>query len=417
MIIRSSNKLRLKALVTTIEPIDGGVPAMTRWICNELEDLGIIPILAWYAPLSNYPSLSVPSYKLYQGKKPGFIKKLGLEKYEGYGIGCWLPELEFTHYLPGRQWEKLIKICDIHLAVSGNILSGLAYFKTKTPFLGWIATPLEADRQNRIDKLIPARRILDSILNRPILAELEKRIVSSPKSHIMCLSHYTAKELGKLSRPQKIAKLDKILYMPVDTSTFRIDHSRVIPWRIGFSGRYSDPRKNIDLLFAATNILLGRSYNVEVILVGDRKANSIRDMIYSYGLTDKVKLLMHLQPSELANLLQTFDVFTIPSHQEGLCIAALEAMACGIPIVSTKCGGPEDYVTSGITGEIAEHCPVDFANKIESICLDRRRRDNLSVSAINWVENHASKNASSSIFTTCLSDYMKHVGIPLFEIH
>jgi hypothetical protein len=51
---------RPRALISTIEPIDGGVPTMTRCLAGMLEDLGIEPVFAWYEPWSRRPDLSVP---------------------------------------------------------------------------------------------------------------------------------------------------------------------------------------------------------------------------------------------------------------------------------------------------------------------------------------------------------------------
>lgn len=51
------------------------------------------------------------------------------------------------------------------------------------------------------------------------------------------------------------------------------------------------------------------------------------------------------------------DVIAIPSRQEGLTTVGLEAMACGMPVVSTRCGGPEEYVKDGETG-----CFVDLGD-------------------------------------------------------
>lgn len=407
--MRYVNNPRIKALVCTIEPIDGGVPSMTRWICNQLEVLNIEPILAWYAPFKNYSSLSVPSYKTYKRLRPGLVEELGFDKYISYGIGCWLPELEFTHYLPHSLWNTLIHDCDIHLVVSGNVLCASPYLLKNIPFLAWIATPWEADRKDRIRKFILPRRLLDALVNRPVLKYLEKRILESPNCKILCLSNYTSMELSKISP----TKNRSVLYMPVDTNVFKPNPSRTKVWRIGFSGRYTDPRKNIELLLSATRILLNRSHNVELVLVGDRKADVISDLIRQYSLEDNTRTLMHLAPVQLAELLQTFDVFTIPSHQEGLCIAALEAMACGVPIVSTRCGGPEDYVKPDITGQLSEGNPEQFANAIEAVCLDRDKRNSFSTAAGQWIYENASDQASILTFRTHLSSYLRTKGFDI----
>ncbi|MEB3317221.1 MAG: glycosyltransferase family 4 protein [Cyanobacteriota bacterium] len=403
----STNTSGLSALVSTIEPIDGGVPTMTRWICELLEELGITPILAWYAPWRNHPKLSIPLYSLPSGAKPRMISDYAFGRYESYGLGCWLPEFEFTHYFATKMWKELISRCHFHLAVSGNALCALPYLQSKVHFLAWIATPWEADRKNRIRQLIVPRRILDSVVNTPILRKLEKRILNCKQGKILSLSNYTSNELRSLSQLEH----KEVMYMPVDTNLFQPDYSKTSQWRIGFSGRYCDPRKNIDLLLGAMRILLNQGYRPELILVGERKAEQLRPMIRQYGLEDNVACLMHLSPRDLAGLLQTLDLFAIPSHQEGLCIAALEAMACGVPVVSTRCGGPEDYVQPGVTGELVEEKTVAaFASTVKSVCISRKRRQQLSAGSIDWIEQHATKDVARKEFRKHLTAYAEQKG-------
>lgn len=396
----------LKALISTIEPIDGGVPTMTRWICQLLEELGITPVLAWYAPWRNYPTLSIPLYKIGRTKRPNIIHKIAFDKYDSFGIGSWLPELEFTHYLPSSIWQGLINSCDLHLTVSGNALCALPYLKEDVSFLAWIATPWEADRKDRIREFIIPRRLLDALINTPILKRLEKKIINSSRGRILCLSNYTSNELHRLSR----AKTTSVMYMPINTNLFQPNYGMTKEWRIGFSGRYCDPRKNIELLLAAIRILLNHGDKVELILVGERKAEQLIPLIREFGLAENVTCLKHMAPQELAPLLQTFDVFAIPSHQEGLCIAALEAMACGVPVVSTRCGGPEDYVQPGVTGELVEKTADAFALMIKSLCIDRRKRQQLATASVNWIINNASETASRKVFQKHLIELARGKG-------
>ena len=402
----STKKSRMTALISTIEPIDGGVPTMTRWICTLLEELDITPILAWYAPWRNYPHFSVPSYKILFGERPKVFQETSFDRYESYGIGAWLPELEFTHYLPSIIWDKLISRCNLHLSVSGNALCALPYLRAQTPFLAWIATPWEADRKDRIREFILPRRFLDTAINTPILRRLERKILKSTKGQIMCLSQYTSKELEKIS----MKRMSGVMYMPVNTKLFLPDYSRTKAWRIGFSGRYCDPRKNIGLLLGAVRTLINRGHSVELMLVGDRKAEQITPLIQKFGLGQNVTCYMHMVPSELAQLLQTLDVFAIPSQQEGLCIAALEAMACGVPVISTRCGGPEDYVQPGVTGELVDQSVEALALMIESLCTNREKRYQLSLGAIKWVHKNASNDVARSVFRQHLTRFATERG-------
>ena len=383
----------IRALITTIQPIDGGVPTMTKWICRILEEYNIISSLAWYAPFRNYPSLSVPLYQMGR-KRPGSIKELALNNYASYGLGAWYPEFEFTHYFPRQAWKELIKQNDLHFVVSGNTLAATPYVFFKVPFVAWIATPWEADRENRIQTFSKQRRLLDSIVNKPVLKILEKRILRCQNAEILALSGYTSSELKKISRRE----VSDVMIMPIDEEVFKRDTSKTKPWRIGFSGRYCDPRKNVELLLAAARIVVSCNKSLEIVLVGDKDSSKIADKIREYGLEAYVTCYQHMNSRDLSSLLQSFDVFVIPSFQEGLCISALEAMACGVPIISTYCGGPEEFVKPFQTGMLVDYSPDSLAKAILGICSDRIVRDNLANACCKWIKENASQDRSREIF-------------------
>ena len=85
------------ALISTIQPCDGGVPAKLRWVVQELQALDITPIIAWYEPWTVAPRLSIPlcglAPALMRGKRPGVQPQEVWPGVEGVGIGSWLPGL------------------------------------------------------------------------------------------------------------------------------------------------------------------------------------------------------------------------------------------------------------------------------------------------------------------------------------
>ena len=405
MYFDTGNK-RLTAMISTIDPIDGGVPTMTRWICQVLEEINIKPILAWYAPWRNHPKLSVPLYRVLD-RRPGCYRKYAFDKYEGYGIGAWLPELEFTHYMPTKMWKEISQKCQLHIVVSGNPLACVPFIKLDLPFIAWIATPWEADRIDRVKRFGLFRRWLDTILNQRMLSRSEKEVLSCKNADILTLSNYTARQFAEQVKNKNYTTM----LMPINEQKFYPDLRRLVPWRIGFSGRYGDPRKNITLLINAVKRIRDLNYPVELILVGERNPAEIMTLVRDGNLSDIVTLYTHMSPNELGYLLQTFDVFVIPSHQEGLCISALEAMACGVPIVSTRCGGPEDYVLPGLTGILVESTPENLSDAIVSVCKDRSLRDRLSRGAIEWIANHASEACSRDLLFHHLKVLMHKNGL------
>jgi glycosyltransferase involved in cell wall biosynthesis len=255
------------------------------------------------------------------------------------------------------------------------------------------------------------RRLLDQGLNGPVLRRLERQVLRAPEGRILALSQYTADALGQVAgRP-----MADVLLMPVDSAIYRPEPTAVVPWRIGFAGRYADPRKNIDLLLRCLQLLHQRGAPVELHLAGEKDLSVLQPQLRQRGIEPMVRCHPPLAPPELALLLQTLDVFVIPSHQEGLCIAALEAMACATPVVSTRCGGPEQYVLEERTGQLVGSDPQSMANAIAAIATDRPRRERLAQGALRWISDHASTASSRSTFHRQLKATWPHLPIHLAE--
>ncbi len=72
--------------------------------------------------------------------------------------------------------------------------------------------------------------------------------------------------------------------------------------------------------------------------------------IQDLGLEGRVVLHGRLTPPQVRDALQRADVFLLASHSEGIANAALEAMSCALPVVTTDCGGMREAVTDGLQG-------------------------------------------------------------------
>jgi glycosyltransferase involved in cell wall biosynthesis len=202
----------------------------------------------------------------------------------------------------------------------------------------------------------------------------------------------------------------EILPMPVDERRFSVRPASTVRGRIGFTGRIDDPRKNVSLLLEAVALLKGNGDSVSAMLVGGKPTEAIMRKVESLGLLGIVDFVPRLTRDELAVRLQTFDVFVLPSHQEGLCISALEAMACGVPVVSTRCGGPEEFVLDGQTGYLVDSDPEQLAKSVKAIIDDRALRARLSDGAREIVEARYGTRNAEKIFMDAFREAFPHLA-------
>jgi N-acetyl-alpha-D-glucosaminyl L-malate synthase BshA len=98
-----------------------------------------------------------------------------------------------------------------------------------------------------------------------------------------------------------------------------------------------------------------RRVRARLILVGDGPDRPrVEQLVADWGLGDVVTVAGEQQ--NLVPFLSIADLFLLPSAQESFGLAALEAMACGVPVVASNVGGLPEIVDDGVTGFV---CPPD----------------------------------------------------------
>lgn len=368
-----------RALVSTLPPAPGGVAAMLGATLRVLTESGIEVTVAWYEPYSWTPRLSVPAWRL-GTRRPG-AEPRDVAGATGRAVGAWLPELEFTHYRPTRHWRDLVGDHDLHLAVSGSCLAARPYADLGVPFLAWVATDWEGDRVDRVRRFPPHRRLLDAAVVRPVARRLERRILRAGR--IVALSEATRRALERVAGEGTVAD---VLPQPIDVDELRPDPSAVETGRVGVVGRLDDPRKNLALFLAAMADPAAVDAGLRGVVLGARPGQRDLAGIERLGLAGRVELLGHVDRERYVRELQRLDLLVLPSHQEGLGIAALEAMACGAPVVSTRCGGPEEFVVDGESGYLTGFGAGEIARRLAEVSGDRSLRHRLAEGARRIVE-------------------------------
>ncbi|SCY80458.1 Glycosyltransferase involved in cell wall bisynthesis [Nitrosospira sp. Nl5] len=132
---------------------------------------------------------------------------------------------------------------------------------------------------------------------------------------------------------------------------------------IGFIGRLSR-EKGPEVFIQAAGIAHKRLRNCHFVLVGEGPMHEeLEDAIDSLGLRDYIHLV-GLQ-NDMPQVYTSLDLAVSTSYSEGMPLAIIEAMACGLPVVATNVGGVIDIVEVGCTGLL--HRVADFAGIADSI--------------------------------------------------
>lgn len=140
-----------------------------------------------------------------------------------------------------------------------------------------------------------------------------------------------------------------------------------------FAGRL-EGQKNPLLLIDSFHNLYERDKNVKLLMVGDGSLRGkVIERINEFGLEDKVKILNIFPQDKLAGLMRACDVFVLTSAYEGMPRVAVEALASGIPVVSTDAGDAWRIVKSGYSGMlVSKHDAAEMAEAIMQVLENKK---------------------------------------------
>jgi D-inositol-3-phosphate glycosyltransferase len=227
------------------------------------------------------------------------------------------------------------------------------------------------------------------------------------------------------------ADFDQIDVAPpgVDLSTFtpafraRSRAERGVPreaFHLVFAGRIQR-LKGPQVLLKAAALLRSRrpEINLRLTILGALSGNkdfNLRHLIAEAGMDDVVTHLPPVGAPELASWFRAADVVVMPSYSESFGLVALEAQACGTPVVGTRVGGLSRAICHGRTGLLVEgHHAADWADALEALYDDPATREDMGRAAAIRAENSGWQRTAAitlESYHAAVDNYLEHRLIP-----
>ena len=156
--------------------------------------------------------------------------------------------------------------------------------------------------------------------------------------------------------------------------------------------------KRVELLIDAVEMLHKDGHKVRFTIVGGgQMERKIRQMVSERSLGDIIEITGRIGPEEMPQVYTQNDIFISATMQEGMSNAMLEAMASGLPIITTRCEGVEELIAGN--GIIIEQANAEeIAEAIKKLADNRQTCMKMSVAARERAEKFSWENASEQFF-------------------
>ena len=197
---------------------------------------------------------------------------------------------------------------------------------------------------------------------------------------------------------------DRVFVVPpgVDLSTYKVNGGKKAARKklqikddalmLAFVGRIQ-PHKGPEVLIRAVAEMVSHNpflrSRLKTVIIGGASGNGsqeperLKALTVFLGIDDVVEFLPPVPHEELSDWYRASDLVCVPSYSESFGLVALEAQACGTPVVATAVGGLRTAVADGISGSLVDgHDPRAWSAVVSRLLMEPERRLLLSMGAI-----------------------------------
>ncbi len=234
-------------------------------------------------------------------------------------------------------------------------------------------------------------------------------VTASDHERLLLERYYAADDARMHTIP---CGVDLELFRPLDQESARLqlglDPVRpVILW----VGRL-EKLKGVDILVGALGQVERRDFTL-LVVGGDDRAHDLRRELQAQaealGIAANVRFEGAIAHDRLPLYYSAADVCVVPSYYESFGLVAVEAMACGTPVVASRVGGLVSTVQDGVSGYLIPwRCPEPFAEKLEVLLNNPELRDNFGRAARKSVERFRWRSIAlqvASVYDHIVAEY------------
>lgn len=317
-------------------------------------------------------------------------------------VGAYWAELEFQRYRPRATLDHILKGYDLAQFVVGVPPWACTANGMRQPVFLWTATTVWPDRASRLREAPLLRRWWLLLMAR--VAQRFERLALQRVRTVFALSQYTLESIRRRMSSGDV----RLAVCGVDTQLFWPGDKGRGQYILSV-GRFSDARKNVRLLVKAYSHLAARRISLpDLYLVGEPPLDDWLLRASMSEVPGKVRFLGPRYGHELAELYRNALFFVLSSDEEGLGIVVLEAMASGLPVVSTRCGGPETSVINGETGFLVPAGDAEaLADAIRNLLDDPMLRSRMGEAARYRAEDRYSLCVAAKVFLDAYDEVLE----------
>lgn len=332
------------ALLTQGYSTGGGVPAVARWLADGLRATGRIDVDVFNLATS----ATDPHSRRTLRPRTWFKRSLRGPNEDGaIQFGANAVEFEWMRYRARRELTGILRSYDIVQVVGGSPALAAVALKCGTPVIVQTATTVRWERQSQF--------AVDTGLT-----QLWRRLMTRATSHteVRALRQSAAIMVENDDMYEFVVSLGQkhVQKAPpgVDTDTFTPSAEWQADGYLLSLCRLGDARKGLDRLIRAYSAMRIADSLVPRLVIAGRGTlrPDVAKLIDDLGLSNYVDVQSDVPLDDLAGLLRGASVFIQTSHEEGLGISVVEAMASGLPVVATETAGSRQTVVDGTTGRL-----------------------------------------------------------------